>query len=72
MLPEAEESKEAKYHNKHLPLQVYGDSTGFNMNPVLRDNIINSQFFKDIYPIRQYHEVNDVKLTVQLMRALVG
>lgn len=38
---------------------VYGDPTTCNLNDLLRNNILSSQYFKDLYALKTYHEVLD-------------
>jgi len=39
--------------------RIWGDSTSCNLNPRLRGNIINCQYFKDIYMLKTHFEVCD-------------
>lgn len=41
--------------NKIFP--IWGDSSSYNINPLLRNNILSSQYFKDLYLLKTYHEV---------------
>lgn len=36
---------------------IWGDSSTYNINPLLRNNILSSQYFKDLYLLKTYHEV---------------
>lgn len=39
------------------PMKIYGDSTTYNMNPLLRDNILLSQFFKELLNLKFCDEI---------------
>lgn len=38
---------------------IWGDSNSYNINPLLRNNILNSQYFKDLYLLKSYNEIID-------------
>jgi len=45
---------EQKKRDPNTQLPIWGDSSTFNMNEVLRQNILQCQYFKDLFNIRTY------------------
>lgn len=43
---------------------IWGDSSSFNLNPLLRNNIFSSQYFKDLYLLKTYHEAHKPYLII--------
>lgn len=50
-----EENKVKK--NPNMPMQMWGDSSTFNMNELLRNNIKNSPYFTEIFAMKSIPEV---------------
>ena len=38
-------------------LEIYGNSTTFNINTLLYNNILEADYFKALYQLRTYHEI---------------
>lgn len=49
----------SKIVNTHNQFPVNGDPKNGNLPDMLRNNILNSQYFKDLYPLRTLDDVID-------------
>ncbi len=43
--------------SKDAPMPVHGDAVTFNLNIVLRDSIVHSQYFRELLNKRSFQEV---------------
>ena len=55
---EEEENDGDEEHKKNV-LPIHGNTTTFNINGLLFNNIMESDYFKALYQLRTYHEVID-------------
>lgn len=45
------------YNTVNVPMQITGDSTTFNINPLLRENILMSAYFKELFHYKYMEEI---------------
>ena len=46
------------FFNSQMPMPINGDSSTFNINPLLRENILMSQYFKDLFNLQSVEEMS--------------
>jgi pre-mRNA-splicing factor 38B len=54
-----EEDNEGPAATKSNALPMYGNTTNFNINNLLFNNIMENEYFRALYQLRTYHEVID-------------